>query len=171
MRTLVRCLLVIFGMLAALPLRPVAAEASLATWYGPGFDGSLMANGQVYNMHDPTTTASNLYPLGTWLKVTNLQNGREAVPVNPAGGQIEGLEAYPDLAAVPGDIDGVSIITPPAVTEKVVEQALARGVRQIWMQPGAESATAIAVAEQAGANVIAGGPCILVTLRYRERSA
>jgi predicted CoA-binding protein len=96
------------------------------------------------------------------------QNGLEVVPVNPAGGDIEGLAAYPDLAAVPGPVDGVSIITPPAVTEKVVEQANRLGIKHIWMQPGAESARAIELAEQSGANVIAGGPCVLVTLRYRE---
>ncbi len=97
-----------------------------------------------------------------------LQNKRDAVPVNPQGGQIEGLEAYPNLAAVPGETDAISIITPPAVTEKIVAQALALGIKNIWLQPGAESAAAIAAAEAAGANVIAGGPCVLVTLRYRE---
>ena len=97
-----------------------------------------------------------------------LQNGREAVPINPAGGEIEGLASYPDLAAVPGVIDGVSIITPRAVTERVVEQAVQLGIEQIWMQPGAESELAIQTAEAAGANVIAGGPCVLVTLHYRE---
>lgn len=102
---------------------------------------------------------------------TYLQNGRDVVPVNPSGGQIEGLEAYPNLAAVPGEIDGVSIITPPAVTEKVVAQAIELGVKNIWMQPGAESAAAVAAAETAGANVIAGGPCILVTLHYREHGS
>jgi predicted CoA-binding protein len=97
-----------------------------------------------------------------------LQNGREAVPVNPTADEVEGLKAYRDLASVPEDVDAVSIITPPAVTEKVVEQAIQRGIKNIWMQPGAESKAAIAAAEQAGANVIAGGPCVLVTLRFRE---
>jgi predicted CoA-binding protein len=97
-----------------------------------------------------------------------LQNNRDAVPVNPGADEIEGLKAYRDLASVPDDIDGVSIITPPAVTEKVVEQALQRGIKQIWMQPGAESEAAIATAQEVGANVIAGGPCVLVTLRFRE---
>jgi predicted CoA-binding protein len=98
------------------------------------------------------------------------QNGLEVVPVNPQGGAIEGLTAYADLAAVPGPVDGVSIITPPAVTEKVVEQANQLGIKNIWMQPGAENARAIELAEQAGANVIADGPCILVTLRFHEQS-
>ena len=76
-----------------------------------------------------------------------LQNNRDAVPVNPVADEVEGLRAYRDLASVPEDVDGVSIITPPSVTEKVVEQALQRGIKQIWMQPGAESQAAIESAE------------------------
>jgi predicted CoA-binding protein len=97
-----------------------------------------------------------------------LQNHRDVVAVNPSVDEVEGVPAYSDLASVPGDIDGVSIVTPPAVTEKVVAQALDRGIKHIWMQPGAESAAAIATAERSGANVIAGGPCVLVALRFRE---
>jgi hypothetical protein len=36
------------------------------------------------------------------------------------------------------------------------------------MQPGAESAAAIDLAEELGVSVIAGGPCLLVVLGYRE---
>jgi uncharacterized protein len=96
------------------------------------------------------------------------QNQLDVVPINPKGDEIEGLKAYPDLTSVPGAIDGVSIITPPKVTEHVVAEAAKRGIKNIWMQPGAESPSAIEQAEQGGANVIAGGPCILVSLRYRE---
>jgi len=96
------------------------------------------------------------------------QRGLEVVPVNPSGGEIEGLTAYADLASVPGTIDGISIITPPKVTETVVAQALSLGIKNIWMQPGAESPAAVELAEQAGANVIAGGPCILVMLRFHD---
>jgi predicted CoA-binding protein len=96
------------------------------------------------------------------------QNKLDVAPVNPAGGEIEGLTAYADLPSVPGTVDGVSIITPPKITEQVVAQALSLGIKNIWMQPGAESDTAIELAEQGGANVIAGGPCILVKLRYHE---
>jgi predicted CoA-binding protein len=98
------------------------------------------------------------------------QRGLEVVPVNPSGGEIEGLTAYSDLASVPGTIDGVSIITPPKVTDGVVTQTLALGIKNIWMQPGAESPAAVELAEQAGANVIAGGPCILVALRFHDDS-
>lgn len=99
-----------------------------------------------------------------------VQNDFPVVPINPTATEVEGLKAYRDLASVPGTIDAVSIITPPAITERVVEEAIARGIRHIWMQPGAESQKAIMVAEASGANVIASGPCILVSLRYRESS-
>jgi predicted CoA-binding protein len=95
------------------------------------------------------------------------QNAREVIPVNPKADEVEGVQSYPDLSSIPGDIDGVSIITPPAVTERVVQDAVQRGIKHIWMQPGAESEAAVEAAKQSGANVIAGGPCILVSLRYR----
>jgi uncharacterized protein len=63
----------------------------------------------------------------------------------------------------------VSVVTPPLIAESMVEQAAAIGVKNIWFQPGAESERAIARAQELGMNVIAGGPCILVVLRYRER--
>ena len=98
------------------------------------------------------------------------QNGLTVYPVNPRLEEVEGLTAYPDLASLPEAVHGVSIITPPAVTERVVEEAVAAGIRHLWMQPGAESDLAIERAGSLGLNLIAGGPCILVTLRYRETS-
>ena len=97
-----------------------------------------------------------------------LQNERPVIPVHPAVDTIEGLRAYPDLQSLPEPVHGISIITPPAVTERVVEQAGLLGIEHIWMQPGAESALAVQRATQLGMNVIAGGPCLLVVLRYKE---
>lgn len=98
-----------------------------------------------------------------------LQNGREVYPVNPAADVVEGQIAYPDLNSLPGPVYGVSIITPPDVSERVVEDAIRLGIKNIWFQPGAESDAAVTRAEQSGMNVIHGGPCVLVALRYRER--
>lgn len=47
----------------------------LATWYG-GVDGfgteDTMADGSQFNPDDPTITAANDWPLGTWLRVCHL---------------------------------------------------------------------------------------------------
>ncbi len=97
-----------------------------------------------------------------------LQNGLKVFPVHPRETEIEGLAAYPGLASLPEPVHGVSIVTPPAVTEQVVDQAAAAGIRHVWMQPGAESPEALRRAEALGLEVIAGGPCALVALGYRE---
>jgi predicted CoA-binding protein len=97
-----------------------------------------------------------------------LQHQMTAYPVNPYADEVEGLTCYPDLASLPERVNGVSIITPPHVTEKIVEQAAALGIKNLWLQPGAESEAAVASAEASNANVLAGGPCILVALHYHE---
>lgn len=64
--------------LAVLP-GPSSADEGWASWYGEPFHGRVMYGGQIYNMNDPTTTACNIFPLGTWLKVTNPANGHSVV--------------------------------------------------------------------------------------------
>lgn len=99
-----------------------------------------------------------------------LQVGRPVYCVHPRESEIEGQPCYPSLADLPEVPHGVSIITPPAVTEQVVRDAHGKGATAVWMQPGAESAAAIRTAEALGLQVIAGGPCVLVALRYREEA-
>lgn len=94
-----------------------------------------------------------------------LASGRRVYPVNPKLDEVEGQTCYPDLASLPERVDGVSIVTPPAVTEAVVEQAADAGLKRLWMQPGAESDKAIARARELGLELIHSGPCVLVALR------
>lgn len=96
-----------------------------------------------------------------------LRRGMTAYPVNPNALTVLGNPAYPDLRSLPEAPEAVSIITPPAVTERVMEDVIASGARHVWMQPGAESPAAIERARQAGLSVIAGGPCVLVELMRR----
>ncbi len=80
-------------LLLASVIVPASAETGYATWYGPGFHGNVMANGQIFDENDPTTTASNQYPFGTWLKVINPANGRFViVQVRDRGGFAHALD-------------------------------------------------------------------------------
>lgn len=98
-----------------------------------------------------------------------LQHAKEPLcAVHPRETEIEGVRAFSDLASLPKPARAVSVITPPSVTERVVESAIAAGADFLWMQPGAESERAIRRAEEAGLRVIAGGPCLLVELGYRD---
>jgi len=91
-------------------------------------------------------------------------SGRDVYPLNPREPEIEGRPAYPSLADLPTVPQSLSIVTPPAVTRQIVQQAVEAGVKSIWMQPGAEDAQASQIARDAGLNVIDDGSCVLVLL-------
>ncbi len=94
------------------------------------------------------------------------QQDRRVIPVNPRESHIEGLACVSRVSDLPAEVASISVITPPAVTEQVVQDAIAHGIRNIWMQPGAESAAAIAACQAHGVNVIADGSCLLVVLGF-----
>jgi predicted CoA-binding protein len=97
-----------------------------------------------------------------------LQNHKTVYPVNARETQIENLEVVPSVSLLPNTVKSISIITPPLVTEKIVAEAIQKGIKNIWMQPGAESKKAIDECLSHGINLIAEGPCILVFLKYHE---
>ena len=89
---------------------------------------------------------------------------RETYPLNPVTEKIDEHKAYPKIADLPVVPESLSIITPPEVTRQVVADAIAAGVKHIWMQPGAEDEQASASAREAGLSVIDDGSCVLVLL-------
>ncbi len=96
------------------------------------------------------------------------QNGYRVIPVNPKEKEIEGMPCVASVMDLPDEVKSISVITPPAITEKVVELAARKGIKNIWMQPGAQSDRAVELCRQNGINAIADGSCILVVLRYHE---
>lgn len=96
------------------------------------------------------------------------QHQRPVYAINPNSDVIEGVPAYPDLLSLPEPVHGLSIITPPPVTEHIVKDAIQLGIKHIWIQPGAESEEAITMATTHGVNVISNGACILVVLGFHE---
>jgi rare lipoprotein A len=60
-------------------------QIGAASWYGKGFQGRPTASGEPYDMYQ-YTAASKTLPLGSWVKVTNLRNGKWLiVKVNDRG--------------------------------------------------------------------------------------
>lgn len=97
-----------------------------------------------------------------------LQNGRKAIPVNPNEPEIEGIPCAATISDLPANVLSISMITPPAVTAQLVPLAIEKGIRNIWMQPGAEHPDAVALCRDKGINVIADGSCLLVVMGYSE---
>ena len=91
------------------------------------------------------------------------QQGFTVYPVNPKGGQIEGLTVYKSLAEVPaGRLERISVYLPPPVLMQVLPQIAARGCEELWLNPGSDSEEAIEAAQNLGLNVISA--CSIVDL-------
>ena len=93
-----------------------------------------------------------------------IKHNKPVVPVNPVESTIEGLACVKNVADLPNDVKSISVITPPVITEKIVDEAIKKDIPNIWMQPGAQSELAIQKCKNHGINVIADGSCILVEL-------
>jgi len=65
-------------------------QVGTASWYGEYFEGRETASGEPYNMYDLTAAHPSL-PLGSWVRVTNLANGRRVfVRINDRGPIVPG---------------------------------------------------------------------------------
>jgi len=78
------------------------------------------------------------------------RHGWHVIPVNPRGGSILGEPAYPDLAAVPGQVGLVQVFRPSAEAAQVARQAVAAGATALWLQLAISSALAREIAGAAG---------------------
>jgi rare lipoprotein A len=58
--------------------KPKAYQVGTASWYGEYFDGKPTASGEDYDMYDMTAAHPTL-PLGSYVRVTNLRNGKAVV--------------------------------------------------------------------------------------------
>ncbi len=90
-------LVVFTAMLAAVPGPTVGSgetsgwtQEGKISWYGPGFQGRLTANGEIFDKNE-LTMAHRRLPFGSRVRVTNLKNGRSViVRVNDRGPFIAG---------------------------------------------------------------------------------
>jgi predicted CoA-binding protein len=80
--------------------------------------------------------------------------GYRIIPVNPLEAQVLGEQAYPDLESIPGAIDIVDIFRRSEFVPEIVEAAIRKGAKAVWMQEGVYHEAAARRAEQAGLTVI-----------------
>ena len=82
--------------------------------------------------------------------------GYKIIPVNPRETEVLGEKAYPNLDAVPEPIDIVDIFRNPEFVPEIVEAAIRKHAKVVWMQPGAENWDAADRAQEAGLDTIVG---------------
>lgn len=80
----------------------------------------------------------------------HLMKGWDVFPVNPRGGEIEGLPVASRLGDVPGPLDLVTIYLPPALGIQALPEIAAAKPKRFIVNPGAESDELIEAARELG---------------------
>ena len=78
------------------------------------------------------------------------QAGYRAIPITPQHAEVEGVRAYASVLDVPENIDIATLYVLPAISEKLINEFKAKGIGELWINPGAESAALVAKAKAAG---------------------
>lgn len=98
-----------------------------------------------------------------------LERGYEVVPVNPTIDEVLGLQSYPSLAEVPGEIDVVDVFRQAEHLEGVATEAARAGAKALWLQSGLRSVEARRIAEEAGMDYVEDH-CLKIETARRSRT-
>ncbi len=91
-----------------------------------------------------------------------LAAGHEVIPVNPRGGEIQGLTVLPDLSSLSLGIDTLTLYVGPELLRGVVAEVLRMRPKRIIFNPGTESTEEESLFSARGIEVVKG--CTLVML-------
>jgi uncharacterized protein len=91
---------------------------------------------------------------GNILFRTLLEKGFEIVPINPQGGRIGDHVCLGSVAELDGGTQNLLIVTHRRDTGKVLEQAISKGIKNIWIQNGCETREALDLAKEKDINLV-----------------
>ena len=84
----------------------------------------------------------------------HVAQGWKVYPINPKGGEIEGLRVHTSLADISVPLDRVSLYLPPAVGIRLLEDVVEAAPREFFVNPGAESEELVDKARELGLDPI-----------------
>lgn len=87
--------------------------------------------------------------------------GFKAVAVGVSGGKVAGQTVYKSLRDLPIKPNIVLTVVPPVGTDQTVDDAIALGIEEVWIQPGSASEMATKKAKDAGIKVTDHG-CFMI---------
>jgi predicted CoA-binding protein len=97
--------------------------------------------------------------------------GKRAFPVDPSAPAVDGDKCYATLAELPEKVDGIVIEVPARETIRWIEQAIAAGIKDVWIHRNRESEEALTLAKQSGINVRTGTCAVMyVTPQFTGHS-
>ena len=79
-----------------------------------------------------------------------LHRGYDVIPINPEGGEIEGLVTYASVLDVPRPIEMATVYVQPAVGVRLMAEIADKGIEEVWLNPGADEHAVVARARALG---------------------
>ena len=89
-----------------------------------------------------------------WISVYLKEQGYKVIPVNPGQTEVLGDKCYKSLSEVPEPVDIVDIFREPSAIPAIVDEAIAKKAKAIWMQQGIVHNAAAEKAKGAGLKVV-----------------
>ena len=93
------------------------------------------------------------------------RQGWTVYPVNPNEREVEGIPAFARIADIPGPVDRAALYVQPEVGRQLLAEIKAKGVSELFVNPGAESEELMAEADRLGLNAIYA--CAIVDIGER----
>jgi predicted CoA-binding protein len=82
------------------------------------------------------------------------RRGYTVIPINPNEVEVEGHRTYATVLDVPEAIDLATVYVAPRTGVKVMDQLAQKGVPEVWLNPGADSAEVVARARALGLKTV-----------------
>ena len=81
-------------------------------------------------------------------------NGYDVIPVNPTTDEILGKKCYSSVSEIDGEIDIVDVFRPSDQVLPVIQEAIKKKPKVIWLQEGIHNSEAEDLAKKAGITVV-----------------
>ena len=82
------------------------------------------------------------------------KQGATVVPINPTAAEVEGEKAYASVLDYPGSIDEATVYVPAPVGVRVMDAIAKKGIKTVWLNPGADEPEVVERAKALGLKTI-----------------
>jgi len=83
-----------------------------------------------------------------------LEHGYVVTPINPTTNEILGKKCYPSISEIPEDVDVIDVFRPSDQVLPVVQEAIKKKPKVIWLQEGIHNLEAEELARQSGIQIV-----------------
>src|ERR1700730_18624808 len=98
--------------------------------------------------------SSNRHKFGNKALRAFAHRGYTVLPINPSEREVEGNPAFKSVLDVPGDIDMATFYVPASVGAGVLDEVSRKGIREVWLNPGADDREVVEKARALGLKTV-----------------